>query len=77
MRRVFLRPFFNVQDTFFPFQRAFQPAYRIKVNPYAVQEPVQYEVEGKSDPHSLFEQFFKENEIKSAEEKEFFKKYYP
>ena len=42
-----------------------------------MERPTQYEVEDKSDPHYLFDQFFKENEIRSEEEKEFFKKHYP
>lgn len=76
MKRYFLRPFFDLNDAFFPFQRAFRPAYRIRLMQNEMPRPQYIEPE-KNDPHALFEQFFRENEIKSETEKEFFKKHYP
>ena len=73
MNRYFLRPFFDIQDAFFPFRRMLRPAYRVRF----VQTPVQrveYQGAEKNDPHALFEQFFKENELKSETEKQFFQK---
>lgn len=63
--RFFLRPFFNDFDAFFPLRRALRPTYRVRFTPYTIQEP-QYETkepeaEEKSNPHTLFEQFFKEH----------------
>ena len=69
MRRLFIRPFFDFHEPFLPFQRVIRPTYRLRINPSIVERPSQYDVEDKSDPHYLFDQFFKENEIKSQEEK--------
>lgn len=79
--RFFLRPFFNDLDALFPLRRALRPTYRVRFAPYTLQQP-QYEskeieAEEKSNPHALFEQFFKENEPKTQEEKDFLKKNYP
>jgi hypothetical protein len=76
MRRFFPRPLFDIHDAFFPFQRAIRPAYRFRFTPVTY-ERAQPELEEKGDPHSLFNQFFKEHEIKTEEEKEFFKKHFP
>lgn len=76
MNRYFLRPFFDLHDAFFPFRRMLRPSYRV----WYTQVPLQTantQQPQKNDPHALFEQFFKENEIKSDFEKEFFQKHYP
>lgn len=76
MNRYFLRPFFDLHDAFFPFRRMLRPTYRVFYTQTPAQK-IQYEQPPKNDPHALFEQFFKENEIKSEAEKEFFQKHYP
>lgn len=60
MRRIFLRPFFDFHEPFFPIRRVLTPTYRLRVieNPQTTRVP---EVPQKSDPHAIFNQFFKEN----------------
>lgn len=60
MNRNFLRPFFDIQDAFFPFRSMIRPAYRVRFVQTPV-ERVQLQEPEKNNAHALFEQFFKEN----------------
>lgn len=78
MRKFYLRPLFNLHDPFFPFQRRVQvPTWKIKINNTPSHNQY-FETQPKAnDPHEVFQQFFKENQIKHEEEKEFFRKHFP
>lgn len=77
MRRYFLRPLFDFHDPFFhPVQRIAAPAWRFKVRTLP-NEAAYQETQDRSDPHAIFEQFFKEHEPKHEAEKDFFRKHFP
>ncbi len=77
MKRFLLRPIFDAPTSFFPIYRTYSaPSWRIRVN-NVPREPLYSETQLSSDPHEIFEQFYKENEIKSEAEKDFFRKHYP
>ena len=75
--RFFIRPFYNDFDPFFPPR---SPSYRLRLSPLDYfdddYETGRMQAEDKWDPHSTFEQFFKEHEPKTEEEKSFLKKHY-
>ena len=76
MRRIFFRPFFDFPEAFFPMRRVFTPTYRLRV----IEKPETSRVADipeKGDPHAIFNQFFKEHELKDETEREFFKKHFP
>lgn len=64
MKRFYFRPLFDLYDPFLTIPRRLAtPTLRINVRNQP-REHSQYESQHSDDPHSIFERFYKENELK-------------
>lgn len=78
MRRFYFRPLFDFSDPFFSFpRRVATPTWSLRMRNLPIERQEVEQSQQKLDPHSTFERFFKEHDVKNESEKEFFKKHYP
>jgi len=58
MKRFFFRPFFDMNDAFYPLKRIFGPTHKHKYSRNSLTAGSSDKPE-KTDPHTIFNQFFK------------------